>query len=155
MRHRPRPAHAGVVAVVLAAGALGAPTRARPAPARPTVTVYKSPTCGCCTAWVEHVKRAGFRVVVHDTAVLDPVKAARHVPRALQSCHTAEVAGYVIEGHVPADLIDRLLRERPAVQGLAVPGMPMGSPGMEGGRRDAYQVLTFDRAGGTTVYANR
>jgi len=135
--------------------ALGAAAASAPMPPPPAMTVYKSPTCGCCRAWVDHMTRAGFRVTVHDTSTLDAVKATRHIPPQLQSCHTADVAGYVIEGHVPADLIERLVRERPAIAGLAVPGMPMGSPGMEGGRRDAYQVLTFDRSGRTTVYATR
>lgn len=91
----------------------------------------------------------------HDTNDLGPVKATLGVPRKLEACHTAVISGYVIEGHVPADLIRRLLRERPAVVGLAVPGMPRGSPGMEGPVRDPYDVLTFDRSGKTAVYARR
>lgn len=123
--------------------------------AQPTVTVYKSPSCGCCSAWIEHVQQAGFRVVARDLPDLTEMKAAFGIPRALESCHTAQVGGYLVEGHVPADLIQRLLRERPAARGLAVPGMPIGSPGMEGGTPERYDVLLFDRAGGTRVYASR
>jgi hypothetical protein len=123
----------------------------------PGVTVYKSPTCGCCTEWVAHVQRHGFSVKTVDLADLRPIKVRHGVPAALESCHTALVEGYVVEGHVPADLIERLLRERPRVVGVAVPGMPVGSPGMEvpGGRADRYQVLTFDRSGKTAVFATR
>jgi len=121
----------------------------------PTITVYKSPTCGCCAKWVDHVEEHGFKVVVHDTNELTRVKAMAGVPARLSSCHTAIVDGYVIEGHVPADLIRRLLEERPEVVGLAVPGMPMGSPGMEGPYKDAYDVLAFRRDGTTEVYASR
>jgi hypothetical protein len=121
------------------------------------VTVYKSPTCGCCTEWVTHLRRHGFRVKTEDLADLQPIKTRHGVPTALQSCHTALVGGYVVEGHVPADLIERLLRERPMIAGLAVPGMPVGSPGMEvpGVPADRYRVLTFDRSGKTEVYATR
>lgn len=118
------------------------------------VTVYKSPACGCCEQWVEHLRANGFSVEALNVAELMPVKEANRVPRALGACHTATVGGYVIEGHVPADDIHRLLRERPKVLGLAVPGMPVGSPGMEqGSRTESYEVLTFDHAGNTTVYA--
>ncbi len=120
-----------------------------------TMVVYKSPTCGCCSAWIEHVERNGFRCTVHNLPDLTETKAAFGVPRALESCHTAQVGGYLVEGHVPADLIQRLLREKPAVRGIAVPGMPIGSPGMEGGRPERYDVLLFDRAGKTRVYATR
>ncbi|WP_428622703.1 DUF411 domain-containing protein [Sedimenticola sp.] len=117
------------------------------------IAVYKSPTCGCCSAWIEHLKANGFDVQAHDTTRMDQVKQALGVQPQLASCHTAEVAGYVIEGHVPASDIHRLLAEKPAVAGLAAPGMPMGSPGMEGPRKDHYQVLTFDREGNSRVYA--
>ena len=102
-----------------------------------------------------HLRAAGFPVVTVDADQQTPLKRQLGVPPKLDGCHTATVEGYVIEGHVPADLIDRLLRERPEVVGLAVPGMPAGSPGMEGGPAERYQVLTFDRAGATTVYASR
>jgi hypothetical protein len=120
------------------------------------VTVYKSPTCGCCKAWVEHLQQAGYRVEVHDTADVQPVKNALGVPGALASCHTAHVGGYAIEGHVPADVIARLLREHPSdVAGLAVPGMPAGSPGMEGMGTEPYDVVAFTKSGATRVYASR
>lgn len=119
------------------------------------IAVYKSPTCGCCTKWEDHLREAGFEVESHATSEMAAVKVANGVPAALSSCHTAVVGGYAIEGHVPADLIRRLLKERPKVAGLTVPGMPMGSPGMEGARKDAYDVLTFDEMGRTTVFARR
>ncbi|MFQ5889512.1 MAG: DUF411 domain-containing protein [Gemmatimonadota bacterium] len=119
------------------------------------VTVYKSPTCGCCSKWVDHLRKSGFEVVALDVTDLVSVKARHGVPPELSSCHTATVEGYVIEGHVPADLIARLLEERPEVAGLAVPGMPMGSPGMEGARKDPYDILAFDREGNARVYASR
>lgn len=125
-------------------------------PAIKDMTVYKDPNCGCCSQWVDHVKKAGFTVTVRDTADMDSVKASFGVPNALASCHTARVGNYAIEGHVPADLIVKLLKEQPAGRGLAVPGMPVGSPGMEmGSRKDAYDVLLFDKAGKTRVYASR
>lgn len=123
--------------------------------ALPTITVYKTPTCGCCTDWVDHLRENGFSVVAHDLDDLSPIKAELGIRRELASCHTAVVDGYVVEGHVPADLIARLLTERPAVTGIAVPGMPIGSPGMEGPYSQRYDVLTFDRDGRTTVFARR
>ncbi|HEX4599757.1 MAG TPA: DUF411 domain-containing protein [Gemmatimonadales bacterium] len=141
----------GAACVILAAVAgLGA----APAPA-PVIIVYKSATCGCCKQWVAHLSAAGFQVITHDTPDLDAVMTELGVPRQLAACHTAVVQGYAIEGHVPADLIQRLLQERPRVAGLAVPGMPAGSPGMQSGAATPYQVLTFDSAGKTTVYATR
>lgn len=119
------------------------------------ITVYKSPTCGCCTKWVDHIRDAGFRVEVRDTSNVQPVKTEHGLPGHLASCHTALVDGYVVEGHVPADVIRRLLRERPEVAGIAVPGMPMGSPGMEGSYKDPYQVIAFGKDGGTSVYESR
>jgi hypothetical protein len=160
--HTPRLLLAGFALVALAFTTTAArgtpPQQARPhAAARPVITVYKSPTCGCCKQWVEHVRAAGFdaRVVDLDDAALDARKAALGVAPALQSCHTAVVDGYVIEGHVPAADIQRLLRERPAIVGLAAPGMPRGSPGMEmpNGARDAYTVVAFARNAAPTVFA--
>jgi len=118
------------------------------------VVVYKSPSCGCCGNWVEHLRANGFSVAVRERDDLTPVKTRLGVPDALQSCHTAEVGGYVVEGHVPAADIRRLLAERPPqARGLAVPGMPAGAPGMEDGRRrDAYQVILFGDIG-HSVYA--
>ena len=118
-----------------------------------TMTVYKSPTCGCCAAWVDHVKQAGFRVTVVDTSNLEPIKARYGILPGQGSCHTATIGGYVIEGHVPAADIRRLLAERPRVTGLAVPGMPVGSPGMEGPMPQSYDVLAFSRDGASHVCA--
>lgn len=110
----------------------------------PRMVVAKDPNCGCCAAWVDHVRAAGFPVEVIEAPV-NPLKVRLGVPRALSSCHTAQVAGYVIEGHVPADAIKRLLEEKPQATGLAVPGMPVGSPGMEtpGMPPDTYDVMLF------------
>lgn len=152
-------ATAAATATVIGARALGAqpaPTRAAAAAALPPMTVYKDPNCGCCAEWVSHVRKAGFVVTVRDTADMSSVKASFGVPSALESCHTARVGAYAIEGHVPADLIQKLLREQPVARGLAVPGMPQGSPGMEqGAAKDAYEVLLFDKAGKTRVFATR
>ncbi len=139
-------------AVVLIAGTAFAGLSTKDAGAL-EVTVYKSPTCGCCTKWIAHLEANGFNVNAHDVADLTQVKREHGVRRELTSCHTALVDGYVIEGHVPADDIQRLLQERPDVVGLAVPGMVMGSPGMEGPTSEPYNVLTFDREGNTTVFA--
>ncbi len=119
------------------------------------ITIYKDPNCGCCKLWVAHMQKAGFVATVHDTADMATVKSSMGVPDALQSCHTARIASYTIEGHVPADVIVKLLEERPEGRGLAVPGMPMGSPGMEGGRAERYAVLLFDKTGKSRVYASR
>ncbi|GHE22914.1 DUF411 domain-containing protein [Halomonas urumqiensis] len=107
----------------------------------PVVTVYKDPNCGCCSAWAEHLEDSGFEVRQHDTRDMRAVKIEHGVSPELSSCHTAVVDGYVIEGHVPADDIHRLLDEKSELAGLAVPGMPHGSPGMETGRVDDYAVL--------------
>ncbi len=118
------------------------------------IVVYKTANCGCCNLWVKHLRDNGFAVTAHDVKNLSRHKADNGVPRALESCHTATVDGYVIEGHVPAGDIKRLLREAPPVRGLAVPGMPIGSPGMEqGDHKDRYEVLTFDKRGNTEVFA--
>jgi len=121
----------------------------------PAVTVYKSPTCGCCAKWVEHVRKAGFAVTVKDVPNVGEVKSASGVPPELASCHTALVGGYVVEGHVPADVVQKLLKENPAVVGMAVAGMPMGSPGMEGSYTDRYNVVAFEKSGKQRVYASR
>lgn len=121
----------------------------------PLVTVYKSPTCGCCSKWVDHMKENGFQVEVHDVDDIETPKREAGVPGHLGSCHTARVEGFAVEGHVPADVIKRLLRERPQVAGIAVPGMPMGSPGMEGPRTDPYDIIAFTKDGKTEVYESR
>ncbi|HYD54338.1 MAG TPA: DUF411 domain-containing protein [Gemmatimonadaceae bacterium] len=118
-----------------------------------TVTVYKSPTCGCCKAWVTHMEQAGFRVVAIDTNDLSGIKERHGVRPEHGSCHTATVGDYVLEGHVPAADVKRLLAEKPKVTGLAVPGMPQGSPGMETGAKDPYEVIAFTRGGGSSVFA--
>lgn len=121
----------------------------------PEITVYKSPTCGCCSAWEDHLREEGFQVKSVSRDDLAPVKSEHGVPDGLVSCHTGVVEGYTIEGHVPADVIRKLLVERPEVKGLAVPGMPMGSPGMEGPFSQPYEVYTFDETGPQDVYAAR
>jgi len=121
---------------------------------KPTITVYKDPSCGCCKKWIEHLVKNGYRVEAKDTPNMTEIKRTLGVPGALTACHTAVVNGYLIEGHVPAADIDRLLEQKPRVAGLAVPGMPAGSPGMEGMGTQRYQVLTFDKNGKTRVYAS-
>jgi hypothetical protein len=121
--------------------------------AAPVISVYKSPTCGCCNDWVNHLKDNGFEVNTYDSNNMGDIKQRLGVTPQLASCHTAMVDGYVIEGHVPAKDIKRLLEQRPKVTGLTVPGMPMGSPGMEGHRVDKYDVLTFDKAKNTAVFS--
>lgn len=116
------------------------------------VTAFKSPTCGCCSDWVKHMRANGFTVEAHDVNDVSPMRRRYGVPGPLASCHTAVVSGYAIEGHVPAADIKRLLRERPKVIGLAVPGMVIGSPGMEQGAPQPYETLAFD-AQGTRVFA--
>ena len=112
------------------------------------LTVYKSPTCGCCQACAQHMQRAGFELEIVEIEDLAPIKARLRVPQILEACHTAVVGGYVIEGHVPATDVERLLRERPKAMGLAVPGMPIGSPGMEqDGRREPFETILFSRQG--------
>jgi hypothetical protein len=120
------------------------------------ITIYKDPNCGCCAEWVKHLGKAGFVTTVRDMTDMVTVKRSFGVPVALESCHTARIGRYTIEGHVPADLIVRLVAEQSPARGLAVPGMPVGSPGMEmGGQKDKYDVLAFDATGKTRVYASR
>jgi hypothetical protein len=125
------------------------------APAAARVLVYKTPTCGCCSKWVEHLQGAGFEVTVRDVNDLASIKRRYGIPASAGSCHTGLVEGYALEGHVPADLVQRLLRERPRAVGLAVPGMPAGSPGMESSVRQAYDVLLIQQGGAVRVYAKR
>lgn len=135
--------------LALAAPALPAIARATEAPpaagALPRVLVHKDPSCGCCRAWADHLKAAGFPVEIAESSAMNRIKARLGVPEAVASCHTAEVGGYVIEGHVPADAVKALLAERPRARGLAVPGMPVGSPGMEvaGVEPETYEVVLF------------
>lgn len=119
------------------------------------VIMYKDPNCGCCGKWAEHMRASGFDVKEVPTAKMLEVKRDAGVPQALGSCHTAKVGGYIVEGHVPAADVRRLLSEKPKVVGIAAPGMPQGSPGMEGPYpADRYDVLSFDREGGTAVFAS-
>lgn len=142
-------ARRGILAGALGIGMLaGLPAFARK-PAR--IEVWKSPTCGCCGDWIDHMREAGFEVTIHDTGNT-AARARLGLPARYGSCHTGLVEGYVIEGHVPAADVARLLREKPAALGLAVPGMPIGSPGMDGpeygGRKDPYDTLLVARGGG-------
>ena len=114
---------------------------------RPLMTVHKDPNCGCCAAWVQHVERAGFATRIIETRQLDAVKKRLGVPDDLAACHTAEVSGYLVEGHVPAAALRRFLADKPKAVGLAVPGMPVGSPGMEGGQPEPYDVVQFGPEG--------
>jgi hypothetical protein len=149
MRHRSLVL--AVACAVLAAGAVSFAGRQTPV----TVEVFKSPTCGCCAKWVDHLREHKFAVRTTDTDQVDAVKNKYGVPAAARSCHTALVGGYVLEGHVPAADVQRLLSERPAIVGLAVGGMPVGSPGMEvpGRPADPFDVLTFDKSGRMSVYS--
>lgn len=147
----------GLVATLAGARALGAQGPVQGAqPALPTMTVYKSPSCGCCRLWVDHAKASGFTVRVVDTNDLGGVKRDLGVPAQLASCHTVVVGGFLVEGHVPAGDVKRLLATRPRVRGLAVPGMPVGAPGMEQGAPadyDRYDVIAFATDGTMSVFA--
>lgn len=127
-------------------------TAASDMPAKPHITVYKSPTCGCCGKWVEHLEQEGFSVTSIDKPQMSPVKQELGIPGQLHSCHSATVAGYTLEGHVPAASVKRLLAERPAISGLAVPGMPLGSPGMEHPEPEAYAVIAYTSDGKTVEF---
>jgi hypothetical protein len=141
-----------VGAVVLAACLV---LRAHPVEADPQVMqVYKSPTCGCCQKWVDHVRSRGYTVTVSNVSDVTPVKRELGVPLGTASCHTAFVGGYFIEGHVPAEDVSRLLAEHPDIAGLAVPGMPIGSPGMEGPNPHPYSVLAVGKDGKLEVFAD-
>jgi len=118
------------------------------------MVVYRSPTCGCCGKWTEHVQENQFKIKSVITDDMQAIKAKYGVPDKLASCHTAIVDGYVVEGHVPADDIKKLLQIKPNVAGIAAPGMPLGSPGMEmGGQKQVYRVISFDKQGGNQVFA--
>ena len=118
------------------------------------ITVYKSPTCGCCDSWVDHLREEGFSVIAKNRDDMPSVKASLGVPDHLQSCHTATIDGYLVEGHVPAEDIKRLLTEKPAIVGLTAPGMPMRSPGMQapGLPAKGYDVLSFDTRGKEAIF---
>ena len=139
--------------------ALGVVVAAQAQNASATMEVFKSPTCGCCSKWVEHIQQGGFTVKVSDVsdAALDALKQKHGIPRTAQSCHTGLIDGYVVEGHVPVSEVHRMLKERPAVTGIAVGGMPIGSPGMEvpGQRPQTYNVITFDKEGAIKVFSTQ
>lgn len=163
----PTPAPAAAPASAASAPASATPTPAPVAaatdtatklaidPALPKVVVHKNESCGCCLLWVEHMQQAGFDVEVRNVANLEPVKTRVGIPAGKGSCHTAEVDGYFIEGHVPADDVKRLLAERPEAKGITVPGMPLGSPGMEvpDGRVQPYTVELVRADGSTVAFA--
>lgn len=134
----------GLPLAVLASGAYAAPDR--------RMTAYKTPWCGCCGGWIAHMREAGWTVEVIEREDLAPIRARHGVPDRLASCHTAVAGAYVIEGHVPAGDVDRLLRERPAAKGLSAPGMPPGSPGMEAAGREPYTTVLILSDGSTRVF---
>jgi hypothetical protein len=137
----------------LSAFVIAGPTVVRAEVTAPLVQVYKSATCGCCSKWVDHLRAAGFAVEATNVPDVNLYKLEYGVPSRLASCHTALVEGYVVEGHVPADDVIRLLRQRPEILGIAVPGMPLGSPGMESSNPERYETIAFDAAGSQTVFA--
>lgn len=137
-----------VLTVALALASLSAAAAAT----LPTVQVFKSPYCGCCHKWVDHMKAAGFKVEVNDTTDLAAIREKNGIPDNAASCHTATVGGYALEGHVPAEDVKALLKAKPKARGIAVPGMPAGSPGMEGGAPQPYDTVLIDPQGGTKVF---
>lgn len=144
-----------LIAFTVSGLALAGAVAAQQKPAAPLVEVFKSPTCGCCGNWVKHMQANGFIVRTTDMNDLTQIKKSRGVPAAVESCHTAVVNGYVVEGHVPAADVHRLLKEKPAIAGIAVGGMPLGSPGMDfpGTKAQPYNVMAFDKNGATRVFA--
>ena len=137
-----------LIAMALVAAGLGFPAAAKADHSATHMTVVKSPTCGCCAAWVDIARKHGFDVDVEDTEDLTPIKQAAGVPAEMEGCHTARIGGYVVEGHVPMAAIDRLLAERPSIRGIAAPGMPMGSPGMGDDPNATFDVHAFGTADG-------
>jgi hypothetical protein len=144
---------AAIISAVLLGFGLGMTPPQAVSDDAPNIEVWRSRSCGCCKAWVRHVEAAGFLVRQTEVNDVEPKKRELKVPAELSSCHTAVVDGYVVEGHVPADDIVRLLKERPKVRGIYVPGMPIGSPGMEGPNGKPYQVFALDDEGKTSVFA--
>lgn len=143
----------GITAIGLMTS-LTAPRAVRAAAGLPTIDVSRSPGCGCCGGWIAHMREAGFAVNDHMVEDVTPLKARLGIPDDLHSCHTGVIAGYAIEGHVPAEDVLRLIAERPSATGIAVPGMPLGSPGMEAGsQRDSYDVILFGPSG-RSVFAS-
>jgi hypothetical protein len=149
--------------VLTAAGLSGVAAQRQNKPAAPAakpsaaqaVKVYLRPTCGCCGIWVEHMEKAGFKVTREARQDLDSVPERQRVPAHLRTCHTAVLGNYLVEGHVPVDLVQKMLKERPKIAGIAVPGMPIGSPGMEGPNPRPYSIIAFQADGTTSEYARR
>jgi Predicted metal-binding protein len=139
----------GMIAIAITAAAPSSTANS----VKPTVVVYKDPNCGCCKKWVAYLANLGYKMDVKDTDKLAELNTTLHVPESLVGCHTALVGGYIIEGHVPAADIARLLSTKPKIAGLSVPGMPAGSPGMEGPPPTHYQVIAFTKTGATSVFA--
>ena len=126
---------------------------AKPAANAEKVTVYRSRTCGCCGKWVQHMRDNGFEVVEHIVERIENAPNRDRVPQKLQSCHIATVRGYIVEGHVPADVVKDMIKKRPEIEGIAVPGMPAGSPGMESPTPEPYEVIAFTKYGKSLVFA--
>ena len=140
------------MALSLAAAQRAAQPSAR---AEQPITVYRTATCGCCAKWVDHLKEAGFAPTVHIVPRTEETPPGKTVPASLRSCHSASLEGYTVEGHVPADVIRKLLKERPRISGIAVPGMPAGSPGMESPYPVAYDIIAFDANGSQRIFAKK
>ena len=144
------------VTTVLIGAFAAASAQQKPVSSRTPIVVYKTPTCGCCSMWVEHMRQNGFQPTVHDVSAeqVRAVSKAAGLRDEGTSCHTAKVGSYIVEGHVPAADVQRMLKEKPAIAGIAAPGMPVGSPGMEvGGRKDPYTVIAFTKDGKSSVFA--
>jgi hypothetical protein len=146
----PRPTRRSALLAALAAVGTLVSAGALAAAEKPVITVHRDPSCGCCSGWVQHLQQSGFVTKVLETRDIDAVKTRFGIPDDLAACHTAEVMGYVIEGHVPVEALRRFLAEKPNAAGLAVPGMPIGSPGMEGGTPERYDVVLFGPNGRRT-----
>jgi len=152
----PRIVSFSLVGVALLAAFFAVLTMLSPkAESGPLITVYKSRSCGCCVKWISHLKQNGFQVIVKNHDDLPAIKKQYGIQPELDACHTGLVGDYLVEGHVPADVIKRLLKEHPSIKGIAVPGMPIGSPGMEGPNPEPYKILAFDAEGNTSVYDAR
>ena len=150
-----------VVGVIATVALIAHPQRkaqSKPAPAVPSVVeakVYLTPTCGCCSKWADHMSAANFKVTREVTTDLESVPARKKVPPQVRSCHTAVIGDYVVEGHVPADVVRQMLKEKPKITGLTVPNMPIGSPGMEGPNPRSYSILAIKADGSTYEYARK
>jgi hypothetical protein len=147
-----------LLALLLATPLDGQASQKAPSPAAKVaekLTVYRSRTCGCCGKWVQHMRDNGFGVIEHVVEQMENAPNRNRVPQNLQSCHIATVGKYIVEGHVPADVVKDMLRKNPEIEGIAVPGMPAGSPGMESPNPEHYDVIAFTKAGKTWVFAKK